>query len=168
MSGIFAPKPDGYVNVPLLEGEQVIRRATASVDGKSVWGGHLILTNQRLLFRPLDMKGTTKLINDGIEVLPDGLGVLGKVVSKALDYATAYQDGLQGAVPNTAIAGVEPGEDPGLFHPPSLVLTLDIGTRIEIGILRSKLTPNLWSSNRVARDEIVQLIRNQLSVGGVA
>jgi hypothetical protein len=168
MSGIFAHKSDGYADVPLLEGEQIIRRQTASVDGKSIWGGQLVLTNQRLLFRPLDMKGTTKLINDGIEFLPDNLGVLGKVVSKALDYTTAYQDGLPGAVPTSAIASVKAGRNGGLLQPPSLVLTMDNGTRVEIGILKSKFTPNIARSNRVARDEMVQLIKAQMAAGGLA
>ena len=168
MSGIFAPKPDGYVDVPLLEGEEIVRRQAASVDGKSIWGGQLVLTNQRLLFGPLDMRGARKLINDGVEFLPDGLGVLGKVVSKALDYTTAYQDGLAGAVPTTAIASVGPGQNRGLFHPPSLLLTMDNGTRVEIGILESKFTPNIALSNRVARDEMVQLIAAQLAAGELA
>jgi hypothetical protein len=168
MSGIFAPKSDGYADVPLLEGEQIIRQQASSVDGKSIWGGQLVLTNQRLLFRPVDMKGTTKLINDGIEFLPDNLAVLGKVVSKALDYTTAYQDGLPGAVPTTAIGSVGIGRNGGLFHPPSLVLTLDTGNRVEFGILKSKFTPNIAPSNRVARDEMVQLIKAQMAAGGLA
>lgn len=168
MSGIFGPKSDGYVDVPLLEGEQIIRQQTASVDGKSIWGGQLIVTNQRVLFRPLDMKGTTKLINDGIGFLPDNLGVLGKVVSKALDYTTAYQDGLQGAAPTAAIAGVRVGGNGGLFHPPSLVLTMDTGTQVEIGILKSRLTPNFSTANRLARDELILLISAQRAAGGLA
>ncbi len=156
------------MEVPLLEGEALTRTQTASVDGKSIWGGQLVLTNQRLLFQPLDMKVTTKLLNDGIEFLPGNLAVFGEVVSKALDYTTGYQGGLTGTVPTTSIVSVGSGKGPGLLHPPSLVLTLDSGTRVEIGILTGRFSPNISSGNAAARDEMIQLIRAQLASGGLA
>ncbi|HEU4568933.1 MAG TPA: hypothetical protein VFR99_12930 [Marmoricola sp.] len=167
MSGIFAPKSDGYVEVPLLEGEHMIRQQTASVDGKSIWGGQLVLTDQRLLFRPLSVKGATKLINDGIDFLPDDLGVLGKLVSKALDYSTAYGEGKAGAVATRSIQQVAAGRNAGLFHPPSLVLTLEDGTRVELGILRSRGSANADPRNNAVRDEWLGLIRQHLSPDGL-
>lgn len=164
MSGIFAAKSDGYADVPLLGGEQIVRTQTASVDGKSIWGGQLVITNQRILFRPLDVKGATKLLNDGIEFLPDQLAVLGKVVSKALDYAGAYGDNLAGAVPRAEIASVATGKGAALFHPPSLLLALGSGQKVELGILYGRLSPNLDPRNSRARDEIVTLIRALIEV----
>lgn len=167
MSGPFAPKAGDYAQVPLLEGERRIREQVATIDGNSLWGGQLVLTDQRLLFQPLDVKAATKLLSNGIDFMPANLAVLGKVVSKALDYTTAYQDGLEGAVPTTAITSVDPGRGPALFHPPSLVLTMDNGNTVEFGILRSKLTPNISPTNTTARDEMVALIRAQLALGGL-
>lgn len=167
MSGIFAPKSDGYASIPMLDGEQVIRAQTASVDGKSIWGGQLVVTNQRVLFRPLDMKATTKLLNDGIEFLPDNLAVFGKVVAKGLDYSSAYQDGLTGAVPTSDIVGVDVGDGAGLFHPPSLILSMSTGAQTKVGILASKFSPNISPANAKARDEMIALIRQQLVAGGL-
>ncbi len=168
MSGIFAPRSDGYAPLPLLAGEQIVREQTASVDGKSVWGGLLVLTNQRLLFRPINVKGMDKLIKDGIDFLPESYGVLGKVVGKALDYVEVYQDGTAGAVDVAAIASVTSGKNAGPFHPPSLVVSMTDGAQTEVGILKSKMTPNISPSNNVARDEMIALIQQQLVDGGLA
>jgi hypothetical protein len=56
----------------------MIRQQAASVDEKSIWGGQQILTNKRLLFRPLSARAATRLIGDVIDFLPDDPGVLGK------------------------------------------------------------------------------------------
>ena len=168
MSGVFAPDSDGYADVPLLEGEHIILAQTASVDGKSIWGGQLVLTNQRLLFRPLDMKATEKLLSDGIDLfLPNNLAVLGNVVSKGLDYSSAYQDGLTGAVETTSITGVTAGRDAGLLHPPSLVISMSNGAQTTIGILKSKFTPNISPANNQARDEMIALIQQHRAAGGL-
>lgn len=163
MTGIFAARDDGYVDVPLLPGERVLRQQQAAYlkGGQSLVGGMLVVTDQRLLFRPIEVGMASKLLNDGIEFLPDGLAQLGKLAGKLIGYATDTVNGAAGAVPMATIVAVEPGVDAGA-HPSSLVLTAEDGRRIEIGISASLFTP-IWSkkSDRV-RDEIVALIRGQL------
>jgi hypothetical protein len=165
-TGIFAPRPDGYIEVPLLDGERLIRQQTASylVNGKAIWGGQLVLTSQRLLFRPLDLNGLSKIAKDGIELLPDDLAVFGKVVDKVLDYSTAYGNQKAGAVATSLITSVRPGRNAGLLHPPSLVLTMSDGRQLEIGILHSLTSMNPLPINNVARDETVAAISAQLAV----
>lgn len=158
MSGIFRTPSDGYADVPLLAGEQVIRRQTASVGAPSMWGGQLVVTNQRILFRPVDVKGLAELLTEGVSLLPDGLADLGKLVPKVLDYASAYQDGLAGALPTASITGVRAGRDPQMTAPPSLILGLDTGSTVELGILTSIRTPSIWPGNRTARDDTIELI----------
>lgn len=165
MTGIFAPKPDGYLDVPLLDGEQMIRQQTASylVDGKAVWGGQLVLTSQRLLFRPLDLNGLSKMAQDGVDLLPGDLAVFGKVVDKVLDYTTAYGNAKAGAVETSLITSVRAGRDAALLHPPSLVLTMSDGRELEIGILHSIHSPNFLPVNNADRDEMVTAIAGQLA-----
>ena len=128
----------------LREGEEVLHQQTASANGRSIWGGTLVLTNQRLMFRPLDVGVATAVMSGGgVHLGPKSI-----------------------AVPTSFIEGVEPGSDPGLFHPPSLVLTLRDGTRVVIGICASRFTPNISRRNRTARDHVVELIKAQLTAGG--
>jgi len=166
MTGIFGPKPTGYVAIPLLAGEQIVRQQPASylVNGKAMWGGQLVLTNQRLLFQPLDMGAVTKLISEGIDFLPDNLAILGKVVSKALDYTSTYQGKLTSAINSSSIVGVVAGMNASLGHPPSLILTFDNGRRLELGILNSIKSPNFLPANNAARDAMVAAIRAQETV----
>ena len=161
--------PDGYIEVPLLEGEQMVRQQTASylVYGKPIWGGQLALTSQRVLFRPLDGSATSKMIKDGIDFLPDGLAVLGKVADKVFDYSVVYDAGSVGAITTQLITGVRGGMDAGVLHPPSLALTLVDGRTIEIGILKSLGSLNIWHANNTARDEMVASISAQLIANGL-
>jgi hypothetical protein len=162
--------PDGYIDVPLLADEQMVHQQTASylVYKKPIWGGQLALTNQRVLFRPLDPTATSKMIKDGIAFLPDDLAVLGQVVDRVLDYSTAYGEDTVAAIEAFAISGVGGGMDASLLHPPSLVLTLVGGRTIEIGVLKSLGSANFWHANNTARDEMVAAISDQLVANGVA
>lgn len=165
MSGIFKAPSDGYVDVPLLSGEQVLRRQTAAYlkGGKSIWGGQLIVTNQRILFRPLDVGAAASMIKDGIDFLPGNLADLGKVVSKTLDYTTAYGERLAGAVGIAEIVSASRGQNASLTKPASLVLRFADGRALEIGVLKGKGYPTFWPANHTVRDEVVSLISHQLA-----
>ena len=121
-----------------------------------------MLTSQRLLFRPLDLAGVTKLAENGIDLLPDNLAVLGKIVDKILDYSKAYADGKAGAINTAAIISVRAGREKGLFNPPSLVVATSSGRNVEIGVLASIKSPNPSPKNTAARDAMVQAINEQL------
>ncbi len=133
--------PDEFA---LREGEHVLRRQPASADGKSIWGGTLVLTNQRLIFQPLDLGAATAVLGGGAGHLgPQGMSVSTDDIRK-----------------------VEASRDPGLFHPASLVLTLRDRSRVVIGVGAGRFTPNFSRKNAVARDEMVDLINAQLGVHG--
>ena len=57
MTGIFATRSNGYVNVPLLSGEQILRQQEGGYmrGGATLVGGKVVVTNQRLLFRPISI-----------------------------------------------------------------------------------------------------------------
>jgi hypothetical protein len=169
MTDFFASESDGYIDVPLLDDEQVIRQQTASylVYRKPIWAGQLALTNQRLLFRAIDANSTSKMTKDGIEFLPDDLAVLGQVVDKVLDYSTVYTSEPTVTINAPAISGVRAGMDAALLHPPSLVLTFSHGETLEVGILKSMGCANFWHANNEARDEMVAEILSQLVSNGL-
>jgi hypothetical protein len=122
----------------------------------------LVVTNQRVLFRPLDVGAAQKMIKEGVRFLPDELAVLGKVVNKVFDYTVAYGEGLAGGIETSKITGVRPGRNAGLLHPPTLVLSFGNGRTLEIGVLKSIGTPNISPANNLARNELVHGINQQL------
>jgi hypothetical protein len=161
--------PDGYIDVPLLTDERMVRQQAACylVYEKPIWPGQLALTNQRLLFRPLDLTATSKMTRDGICFLPDDLAVLGTVVGGALDYAAVYEEGSARVIHPPTISGVRPGMGASLLHPPSLVLTFADGSTMDIGIVKGMGSANFWHANNTARDEVVEEISAQLVANGV-
>lgn len=163
MSGIFHSS-GGYVDVPMLEGERIVHQTAATflIGDTSMWPGKLVLTNQRLLFKPVSLKAISDILKEGIEFLPGNLAVLGKVVDKVLDYSTAYGDSKAGAVKTSTITGVRPGNNAALIHPPSLILAFGDGRSLAIGIVQALWCPHIWPGNNRARDEMVAAISSQL------
>ena len=170
MSGIFKTPSDGYVEVPLLDDERIVHQQTAAaLRGKvSVTGGQLVITTQRILFRALDVGAAVNLLRQSVDFLPDGLGVLGKMVDKSLDYATAYMGSVTGAIDTSAVRSVSPGMSAAVSHPPSLIVTMANGNSVEIGILHSISSPNFWPANTTDRHEIIGLIRSLLVQNGMS
>lgn len=159
MTGIFATRSNGYVNVPLLSGEQILRQQEGGYmrGGATLVGGKVVVTNQRLLFRPISIGVINKLVQDGIEMLPDRLAQIGKLVSKVLDYADTYTKGLAGAIPVAMITSANPG------NRSSMVLSVDSGRQTNLAIAAS-FWSRIWDvkKNDSARDEMIALIRSVL------
>ncbi len=149
----------------MLEGERILKSCVAAclVRGMPSWGGQLVLTDQRILFRPLDVSAAANILREGIDLLPDNLAVLGQLVGKALDYSTAYGDALSGAIETARITGVRRGRNASLTRPPTLVLSYEDGHELEVGLLASRSSLNLRPQNSVVRDEMMRAVEAQIA-----
>jgi hypothetical protein len=138
MTGTFAAPADGYVNVPLLDGEQMIRQQSCGYLHAGLnWGGKLAITNQRVLFRPMDFGVINTIVADGLDLLPDSIAQVGKLVSRVVNYAATYGDRLAGAVPYATIRAANAGDGS------KLILTTDTGRQTNLGIAASLWTPKV-------------------------
>jgi hypothetical protein len=165
MTGVFEPPNEGYVKVPLEEGEQELLRKTAGFiqAGTSSVGGVLVLTNRRLLFRPLDVSKATGLLKEGVDFLPDGFAEVGKVARKAIDAVDGAITSKAGGIGHKAITGVRVGRGATLICPPTLYIETATGHTVEFGVLRGAGEPNISPRNKPHRDEMVQAIQSVLT-----
>ncbi len=137
--------------------EAELARATASHRPGSLRsvGGDLVLTTRRLVFTPLDTR-------DLVEVLTWSLGKSGTpsaatgVLNKMGDLVEKYNFGLL-----TSLTAAEAGSGPTLLKPPTIIVTSPSGS-VEVGISSGRLSPNISSSNILARDRMLAAIQAQL------
>jgi hypothetical protein len=148
MTGVFGSPDEGYVKVPLEEGEQELLRKTAGLiqAGTSSVGGVLVLTNRRLLFRPLDVSKATKILKEGVDFLPDGFAEVGKVAGKVIDAVDGAITSKAGGIGHKAITGVRTGRGATFIRPPTLYIETAAGHTIEFGVLRGISEPSLGFS----------------------
>jgi len=165
MTGVFQPPDEGYVKVPLEEGEQELLRKTAGLiqAGTSSVGGVLVLTNRRLLFRPLDVSKATKVLKESVDFLPDGFAEVGKVAGKAIDAVDGAITSKAGGIGYKAITDVRTGRGATVIRPPTLYIETATGRTIEFGVLRGIGEPNISPRNKSHRDEMVQAIKSVLT-----
>jgi len=140
------------IPVALLDGEVQIATAVGSWDPgtfRSV-GGNVIVTNQRVIFSPLDVRDVSKVFG----------WVLGAVGARE-------QLGKGASWLTTAIGDVRPlgvtrsaraGSNAKLIKPPTFIVTLEDGTEHVIGILHDRLAMSVDPRNNDARDAIVAAI----------
>lgn len=137
-----------YVEVPMLDGEEILHSAVGNWQG--ITGGRLILTNRRLVFTPWDVA--------------DIATVLSWAVPKAggPDFAPDLIDAAVKAIGGPRVAGsivsARAGKSRALFHPPTLIASSADGEELEFGVLHDKLAPNIDARNEQARDEFVAAI----------
>lgn len=163
MTGVFGGSSGKYyIDVPLLEGEQIVHRQAATLlsHGVNMVPGQLVLTNQRLLFQPVNYGGLNKLVKLGLPLLPGGGGaVLGALVEAAAD----YHKQRTGTVPIDQIDSVSIGQlRANPIHPASLVVNLKNGRSLEIAIYTSLGTIAFLPKHAAARDEMLSLIKTSL------
>lgn len=93
---------DRTVEVPLLDGEQIVIEGFGAVGRKT--GGKLIVTNLRLLFQPWDLGLPNELIKWGCKVLriPHASAVI-YIVGKAKNLVDATAQGVGNIVAVEAI-----------------------------------------------------------------
>jgi hypothetical protein len=138
--GLFSRRDAPVEPLVLLRGEDELARVVSTWRTGTLANidGYLILTTQRLVLAS-DESGDT------IAVLTWWLHA---------SYA-------RHEVPTSAIlAAAEVGADSSLISPPTLVLVDTTGHPVEVGILASRLTPNLSQANAAARDRMVAAIRS--------
>ena len=150
---------DGTRTLPIElaagETERLRVVASASPGGVSV-GGDLVLTDRRLVFTPLNVRGVVDVLAWGLGKAgaPDVIaGIPGKLREKVGDPAATELAG---------ITAVERGGDASWLKPPTVVVTGDDGTRFEIGILAARGRANIARVNNVARDRVLTAVREAI------
>ncbi len=126
-------------------------------------GGDLVLTNQRLLLTPVNVKGVLALTSMGLKVVQAASGPLPLVgqVMTVIGWAQKLVRSVSSDTPS--IMKVTVGQQqPRLTKPPTLVVHRSNGPAIEFGVLTSRLTPNLSRKNVAARDQFLAQIVDTL------
>jgi hypothetical protein len=160
LKGLFARREAPVESLVLLPDETEVARAVgtwrmgtlASVDGQ------LVLTTERLVLVSEASGGTAAVLAWSLH---------GPYPGQPSSRPTAAGPGMEELSPRGALAAVGVGADSSLISPPSLVLVDTTGHRIEIGILASRLVPNLSRANSVARDGMVAAIHAAISAAAV-
>jgi hypothetical protein len=141
------------VPVQLNPGEAEIAETYGAVG--HVTGGKLIVTDQRLIFQPWDMKLAQVLIKYGCKAI-------GMPHAGAVNYVVGK---LVGIVDHTAqgvgdIVDVEPVGKASLINLPKIRVTKSDGYQAEFGVVVSPTTPTISSKNNEVRGELVMLLRD--------
>jgi hypothetical protein len=158
LKGVLGGSGKHTLPVTLDPGEQELDRVvgcTVKGNGASWVGGDLVLTNQRLLFTPLN-------INDAASLLTYGLTKTGAPGQAAAVVGWMQKQAVQQPVGLDAISEIRAGRGASLLHPPSLVVTLSTGTGLEFGVLATRTSFNGSSANTAARDGFVSKVRSLL------
>lgn len=134
-------------------GESELARECASLrpgTSKSV-GGDLVLTNQRLVFTPLETADVSEVLAWSLKKAgaPAAVGALVGMVNSAI---TSQQ--IQTADDTVA----RPGTQARPLCPPTIVITSQHGDEWVVGVVVARLAPNWDSRNNVARDRMIQAI----------
>ena len=155
--------PYGYVDVPLGEGEQEIFRQTASYmrGGVPLVGGEVVVTNRRVVFRPIGVDTMPVLRDLGLPFLDGGFVLLGRFASTTSreEPQAAASDG--GIAEHDRVISVKSQRNASLLRPtkpPSLVLDTE-SYSVELGVLHSPTSPNFSLANNAARDNAISAMR---------
>lgn len=140
------------VPVTMQPNEQEVARVVA---GYHQTGGDLVVTNQRVVFTPLETADVISVLTwvfgkvGAPGPIADLPGAVGKLITQ--------QTSLGG------ITAVAAGSGGGFGGPPTILLTGNDGTTTEIGVLAGRVKPNGSTANVVTRDEIVTVIQRGLA-----
>ena len=124
--------------------------------GRNQWGGKLIVTDQRLLFAPLDLGAIPGLLGlvGGEFGIPSDVGL--KVLASVKE--TVKKD-----VRLSHIESCDAHGTAGIFAPPKLRLVTATGDTFDVGIVKSTTTWNGDPLNNVVRDRALALIGSALA-----
>jgi hypothetical protein len=147
--------------IELAAGETERTRVVASRNpgGLGSAGGDLVLTSQRLIFTPLNVKDIGKLLAYGLSKAGASelvAGIPEKLV-KAVGEATVIGPGTL-----SSISSVDAGSGPSLLKPPTIIVTTADGSRTEIGILAARMAMNRSNENTIARNGFLAQLRQAL------
>lgn len=141
--------------IPVLPDERQIAVAVGSWKPGTLTsvGGDVVVTNQRVVFSPLDVRDVTAVMS----------WALGQVGAPAQFGKVA--EWLGDTVGDVRVVGVtesaRPGSNARLLKPPTFIATLGDGTEQEIGVLRDRITANIDPRNNAVRDRIVAVINGR-------
>lgn len=141
---------DGYMPIPLNDYEQVIREQTA---GTHQVGGLLVLTNQRLLFRPIDLGLANNLIHQGLRLIGGHTALIGHFVSALVKYAELQRQ----SIPAEEITAVDPGSSRD-----ALWIERAGGQRYQFHVSASLWTIRWSRQNETARNRLIKDINSYL------
>jgi hypothetical protein len=141
---------DGYIPIPLNDGEQVIHDQEAGIHQV---GGRLVLTNQRLLFRPMDLGLANDLIHQGLRLIGGHTALVGHFVSALVKYAHMQKQ----AIPTEQITAVGPASSRD-----TLWIERAGGHRYEFHVTTTIWTSRLSPKNEAVRDAFIQEISSYL------
>jgi hypothetical protein len=142
----------GRSSVPVQLGAGEIERlrvvAAALFAGMSKVGGDLIVTNQRIMFTPLNTTDVSALLRAGLKATdaPSGSSALVGWLQRQVDETAEALDD---------VVTVRAGDDGNWLKPPTVIFGLADGRSIEFGVLASRMSANGSAKNRTARDQLV-------------
>jgi hypothetical protein len=142
---------DGYIDIPLNDYEQIVREQTA---GMHQVGGLLVVTNQRLLFRPMDLGLANDLIQYGLRLIGGHTALIGHFVSALVKYAELQRQ----AIPAEQITAVGPGSSQD-----ALLVERTGGHSYQFHVSASPWSPRWSRKNEAARNELIREIAIYLS-----
>jgi hypothetical protein len=122
--------------------------------GKPGVGGRVALTNDSLVFEPVDVDAPRTILSTLARATGvPGVGVANRVIddSRLLEPMT---------VPLSQVQSVEPLPRQGLFRPPQARVQTTEGDIYDFGFVRSPLTPNVSKGNVAVRDDWVRQIQS--------
>lgn len=143
---------------PDLTGQGVlgVYAAAERRGGISLSGGRLVLTNQALIFCPMDLAQAKKAVD---LVITAGQIPGGDLISK---FASLGRDSVL-AVPLANIATVEQTSTARVASPPSICVTTKVGSKYDFGVLAGPGYPNLAPKNNEAVADLLAKLRPLLT-----
>lgn len=141
--------------IPLLPDETQLAVAVGSWNPGTFLsvGGDVIVTNQRVIFSPLNVKDVTSVFS----------WVLGEV--GAQDQFGQVTDWLGKTVGDVQVVGAtetaRAGSNARLLKPPTFVTKLADGAEHEVGVLWKRTAANIDPRNNDIRDQIVAAINSR-------
>lgn len=153
----------GYVEPEMLPGEFVVKSSPANFQPHGGgFGGDLILTNYRVLFRPFDLGPAISVLKQMMHFAPGhGVGTVCKLTLRSASNLNAQFGRLAEWANAASLVDVYPGQSAQALRMPTLVLVYSDRSEVEVGIAKSLWTPR-WSRDETARDGMIKAVLAQL------
>ena len=146
--------------VQLLPDERELFRTAGAVlvAGSSAVGGDIVVTNQRLLFTPLNVADVAVLLGFGLQ-----RAGAPKAATALIGHVSDY---VSKAATATDVVAIRDGREASLLSPPSVVIVSATGRELEFGVTASRRSLNVSPANEQARRQLVSLVQTQLAGAG--
>lgn len=138
--------PRGYKDVSMCLGEQIVEQYPATVGQAS---GLLVVTNQRILFQPVDWRMLNKIVHLGLRMIGGHTAIIGHFVNAYV----RYSNGTAASVPAEEIISLGTEGSANKIY----IATAD-GNNFEFSVTASLFTLRGATANRQARDAILRAV----------